>query len=167
MQNSFQGDSKVVEMMIDLGVSTSFQPKKIQLTKNNQKPSSLFFDLNDQPDLAPALFCSCAGNSRKASFSGIGHLKYKESNREEALQTELSKCGIDFERKDDALILKGIFQRTTVPFQTYKDHRMAMAFAPLALINGELVVDNPDVVKKSYPEYWNDLKRLGFEIKAV
>lgn len=168
MQNSFQGDSKIAEMMTELGVETSFQPKKILLTKNNQqKTSPLHFNLNDQPDLAPALFCACAGNSRKAIFSGIGHLKYKESNREEALQTELSKCGITFTKKNDGLILEGSFRGTTIPFQTYKDHRMAMAFAPLAFVNGELIIDDPHVVKKSYPEYWNDLEKLGFQILEI
>ncbi|MBA3647730.1 MAG: 3-phosphoshikimate 1-carboxyvinyltransferase [Chitinophagales bacterium] len=164
LQNSFQGDAAIAALTENFGVKTTYGDARIHLTKT--KPNNVFdFDLNDQPDLAPALFVTCAGLSQKASFTGLEHLQYKESDREDALRKELEKCGITMARNDQEIHISGNFVPCEYAFSTYLDHRMAMAFTPLAMVSEKIKIENPDVVKKSYPGFWEDIKKLGFEIE--
>ena len=113
------------------------------------------------------MFATVAGCSEKISFSGLEHLAYKESNREEALAAELAKCGITIANRDGIISVSGNFSANHPQFSTYKDHRMAMAFAPLAMLCDEILIEDPMVVNKSYPAYWNDLRSIGFEIDEL
>ncbi len=163
LQHSFQGDAKIASLMEAFGVATQYQRQEIKLTR--KAPSgSLWFPLKEQPDLAPALFVTAGGLSQPARFTGLEHLQYKESDREAALRAELLKCGIKIGREGETITVDGQFQPSNAAFATYLDHRMAMAFAPLAMLSGSVDIENPAVVKKSYPKFWDDLKSLGFTI---
>jgi 3-phosphoshikimate 1-carboxyvinyltransferase len=99
-------------------------------------------------------------------FSGLRTLRIKETDRISALQTELAKMGFELQATDDSLSWDGTQTTQQSPFSiaTYHDHRMAMAFAPCALRLGEITIDDPDVVSKSYPTYWSDLEKIGFQL---
>ncbi len=161
--DSFQGDAILSSFYRDFGVTTEAKKNKIHLKKIS--PYGLLdFDLKNFPDLAPAMFTTCGGLSLTGTFSGLSHLQFKESNREEVLRSELAKCGINVNKLDGRLMISGKFIPGKYRFLTYNDHRIAMALAPLAMLSEEVVIENPSVVNKSYPNYWNDLARLGFEI---
>jgi 3-phosphoshikimate 1-carboxyvinyltransferase len=164
LQNSFQGDSAIASLMEKFGVQTIFGSEKITLTKTSLQ-HDLNFNLNDQPDLAPALFATCGGLSMSARFEGIEHLQYKESHREKALQQELGKCGVIVERSGNGIHIHGTFRKDHYLFSTYLDHRMALALAPLAICCEQVFIEDPMVVKKSYPAFWDDLGILGFDIR--
>ncbi|MEP7129334.1 MAG: 3-phosphoshikimate 1-carboxyvinyltransferase [Chitinophagales bacterium] len=166
LENSFQGDAKIAAFMENFGIKTSYAGQQINLTKT-AGAGNFNFHLKDQPDLAPAMFVICGGLSQPSAFTGLEHLQYKESDREDALRNELKKCGISIRKSGDAITIDGKFTAGDVMFNTYEDHRMAMSFAPLAMLGGNVLIDNPMVVKKSYPKYWDDLKSLGFEIAQV
>ncbi|MFI5134312.1 MAG: 3-phosphoshikimate 1-carboxyvinyltransferase [Chitinophagales bacterium] len=168
LQDSFQGDAILVSLMKSFGVATEFHHESLTLSKKQINSSSEnHFDLSNYPDLAPALFAVAAGMSAPISFSGLEHLAYKESHREHALQTELGKCGIEVVNKNGAITVSGKFSATSPQFKTYNDHRLAMAFAPLALVCNEVLIEDPMVVNKSYPKYWDDLRSIGFEIEGM
>ncbi len=164
---SLQGDSKITELMANFGVSSQFKNGGIALFKEDRKPIRKIFDLKDCPDLAQTIIVCCAALGHDASFTGLETLKIKETNRVEALQNELSKLGVKLIEKN--LVYKLDCSEHKLPakisIETYEDHRMAMAFAPLALVIDEVEIQDPDVVQKSYPDFWNDLKKAGFEIK--
>jgi 3-phosphoshikimate 1-carboxyvinyltransferase len=164
LEHSFQGDADIAGIMQSFGVETSYGEKKIFLRKSAPDFPAHPLDLSGTPDLAPALFATAAGLSKRISFTGLEHLAYKESHREEALQAELKKCGINVTNQNGVITVDGIFSSRQPEFATYKDHRMAMALAPLAIIGGEVQIDDPMVVNKSYPQYWDDLKKLGFSV---
>jgi 3-phosphoshikimate 1-carboxyvinyltransferase len=164
LQNSFQGDAAIAGIMENFGVATDYADELIHLSKVNQR-GRFNFHLNDQPDLAPALFATCGGLSQAAAFTGLGHLQYKESHREEALRNELSKCGIAVGKDGDTITISGKFIPGEYPFKTYLDHRMAMAFAPLAMLCDSVIIEDPLVVKKSYPVFWEDIAQLGYVVE--
>ena len=119
--------------------------------------------------MAQTIACTCAGLGIEAILSGLETLVIKETNRLEALKVELQKFSIELEIIDNHTIhLKG-GQKIAKPLlniETYNDHRMAMAFAPLSLLTDSIEINNPEVVSKSYPYYWDDLKSIGFTIEA-
>ncbi|MBP9882309.1 MAG: hypothetical protein KBF32_02825 [Chitinophagales bacterium] len=166
LQHSFQGDAKIASFMESFGVATSYSGQEIKLSKITPS-AALRFHLKDQPDLAPAMFVTSGGLSVPARFTGLEHLQYKESDREAALRSELLKCGITIGREGEAITIDGQFRPVSTSFSTYLDHRMAMAFAPLAILCGSVNIENPAVVKKSYPKYWDDIKSLGFAISEI
>ena len=131
-------------------------------------------------DLAPAFFVLCPALGVEAKFSGLKNLSIKESNRAEALKTELEKYGAKIIRVNEdehhvrphPLSLLSMRQTGTPlgegkPFETYNDHRLAMAFAILAIPFGKIEIKNPAVASKSYPGFWNDLRSAGFEINFI
>ena len=164
-QNSLQGDSALVEIYKKLGVETHFDGNKMTLVKQpNFKPKPLNLDLNNTPDIAQTIVVTCLGLGIGCHLTGLHTLKIKETDRLEALKTELSKLGVSISITDESLTLEpttNIISNQTIA--TYNDHRMAMAFAPLAL-KTNINIENAEVVSKSYPDFWNDLKDLGFEI---
>jgi len=170
LRNSFQGDSVIAQFMKSFGVETEFIPdgsgETIHLKKTHSHPPS-HLHLQQFPDLAPALFVTAAGLSQKISFSGLEHLAYKESNREEAMRNELAKCGISITNANGNISVEGNFSAKHPRFSTYGDHRMAMAFAPLAILCDKVEIEDPMVVNKSYPKFWDDLKAIGFEIEII
>ena len=160
---SRQGDSKVAELMEHFGVFTEFGPEGVTLTK---KPITDFqeiaIDFTDFPDLAQTLAVVSAATGKPLVLSGLHTLRIKETDRIAALQAELAKFQVSMKSTDDIHFrVKGDFTPTQSFIDTYEDHRMAMAFAPLALKQDQLWIKDPDVVRKSYPEFWKHLNLVG------
>ncbi|MGC1242522.1 MAG: 3-phosphoshikimate 1-carboxyvinyltransferase [Chryseosolibacter sp.] len=157
--NSLQGDSAIMKMMESLGVKCTMEGSLMKLTKvNNAKTFS--WDFTHCPDLAQTVAVVCAAKGIEGKFTGLESLRIKETDRIAALQTELGKIGADLKEHNAQWTL---IPSNALPeeafFNTYKDHRMAMAFAPLAtLMNVE--IENPDVVRKSYPQFWKDVEAV-------
>jgi len=174
-KNSIQGDSRLTEIYRYLGVDTNYFDKGILLKKRNKFFKNIKIDFQDIPDLAPAVIVSCAGLGIKGKFTGLRNLKIKESDRIFAIKTELKKIGFQLNEtiKNHEWVLKpdsgkkNIInkQLNDIVFETYDDHRIAMAFAPLSILYNSVTISNPDVVEKSYPDFWNHLKKAGFIIK--
>jgi len=163
-QNSLQGDSGVATIFKQLGVATSYNQAShtITLTKNKQElPELLKLDLSNMPDLAQTIACCCFGLKVPCELTGLHTLKIKETDRLVALKTELEKLGATIGITNDSLQLEArnnFNQNQSIA--TYQDHRMAMAFAPLAWV-GSLQIQEPEVVSKSYPAFWEDMAGLG------
>ena len=168
-KNSFQGDSIIAEIGEKLGVKTIFNSHEVIIRKKGSTLQSIDLDLTENPDLAQTIAVLCAAKGIALSMSGIENLRIKETDRIQALKNELSKMGakIDIEGQGKMKIITNYELRiTNYEFQTYNDHRMAMAFAPLGLL-GNITIDEPNVVEKSYPNFWNDLRKAGFVIKYL
>lgn len=167
-QKSLQGDSVLADIYISFGVETTFGENKITLRKTDKKVlAENDFDLANAPDIAQTIAVTCFGLGVGCHLIGLHTLKIKETDRLEALHTELSKLGADISVTDKTLTI--IPSKTIIPevaIDTYNDHRMAMAFAPLAM-KTTMFVNDAEVVSKSYPDFWNDLKQLDFSIKEL
>jgi 3-phosphoshikimate 1-carboxyvinyltransferase len=164
-ENSLQGDSKLVSIYKKLGVETHFGENKITLTKQQHfQLADVNFELNNTPDIAQTIVVTCLGLGIGCHLTGLHTLKIKETDRLEALRIELTKLGATITVTNDSLTLIASHSiNQNVKVVTYNDHRMAMAFAPLAL-KVPIIIENAEVVSKSYPDFWKDLKSLGFEI---
>lgn len=178
-QNSLQGDSVLVEIYKSFGVETNFNPNQsITITKTRNplpKLRDVTFNakLNNSPDIAQTIAVTCFGLGLSCNLTGLHTLKIKETDRLEALKNELSKFGATISVTNDSLKLlaHNLFEGQYSPplegypqggVATYQDHRMAMAFAPLAL-KTPIIIKNAEVVSKSYPAFWEDLKSFGFQ----
>lgn len=171
-RESLQGDAVTADLFSFFGITTTFIEDGIHLMKNNYRPTSLAFDFSDSPDVAQTATVVAASLRIDVQFNGLETLRGKETDRITALKKELEKLGITVESDEESLRIDfrenkdqsvNLTQRPT--FATYDDHRMAMAFTPLALIYPEVKIQEPHVVKKSYPDFWNDLKTIGFTIR--
>ena len=164
-ENSLQGDSALAEIYTKLGVETKFQGNQVTLEKQaNFIAENLNLDLNKTPDIAQTIVVSCFGLGIGCHLTGLHTLKIKETDRLEALQVEMTKLGANISVTNDSLTLVASATiNKDVKIATYNDHRMAMAFAPLAL-KVPVIIENAEVVSKSYPDFWNDLRDMGFEI---
>lgn len=166
---SLQGDNEITDIMESFGVLSEFTREGLKLTKTTiQKPRD-HFDFKSCPDLAQTVIAFCAAMGREATFSGLETLKIKETDRISALQNEIAKFGVRlFEEKPEVYRLdcSKKFEPTELTFKTYDDHRMAMAFAPLALVFNSVKIEEPEVVEKSYPEFWQHLSEQGFIINS-
>ena len=168
LKNSIQGDSITFKVFEKLGVSTTETPEGLVILKEKTAVDFLTFDLINAIDLAPALCVACAALNVNATISGLQNLKIKESNRLLAIVTELNKFGYAVSNYDDEIIIKQVNEidyKQSITINTYNDHRMAMAFAPLALLFNQLKIDDSTVVSKSYPHYFNDLELVGITVK--
>ncbi len=170
LDGSRQGDSAVRYLYSMLGVKTSFAGDNVMLTRHRRTLPRLDYDFINQPDLAQTLIVTCSILGIPFHFTGLGSLRIKETDRIEAMKAEMRKFGYVITDKDDTeLSWNG--ERCEPDSQpvidTYEDHRMAMAFAPAAIKLGEIRINNPEVVSKSYPNYWNDLRTAGFTITEV
>lgn len=167
-KNSFQGDSILVEIYKNLGVETVYEVNTILLRKiSNCQLSIINYHLNNSPDIAQTIAVTAFALGIGCHLTGLYTLKIKETDRLEALKNELSKLGASISVTNDSLTLETaskIIEKITV--KTYQDHRMAMAFAPLAL-KTSIIIEDAEVVSKSYPTFWNDLKSVGFQISKV
>ena len=167
-ETSLQGDSALVEIYKQMGVDSRFENNSLTLTKDiNFKPETLNLELNNTPDIAQTIVVTCLGLGIGCHLTGLHTLKIKETDRLEALRIELTKLGANISVTNDSLTL--IASNTINPnikIATYNDHRMAMAFAPLAL-KVPIIIENAEVVSKSYPDFWEDLKSLGFNIAEL
>lgn len=160
--NSLQGDSEVVEIYKNyFGVQTQFVGNQILLSKiPNFNFNEVILDLNRTPDLAQTIAVTCTGLKLKCKLSGLETLKIKETDRLLALQNELAKIGAKVEITNDSLEIQDFFEVSKRPLiKTYNDHRMAMSFAPLVVFQ-DLEIENPKVVEKSYPNFWEDFEKL-------
>lgn len=163
---SIQGDSRIVEIYKQFGVETNFHNNKIHLKKNNiDLPDSISINLRDNPDLAQTIIVTCLGLGVDCKLEGLQTLKVKETDRLLALKREIEKFEVDtIAVSDQSITLKNNSKlKSGVSINTYDDHRMAMSFAPLSMIN-PIVINNPEVVSKSYLNFWNDLESIGFNI---
>lgn len=162
-KDSLQGDAVLQEIYTHLGVQTTFEGSKINLKKiNNNVPDSLDLDLANAPDIAQTIVVTCLGLQVKCNLTGLHTLKIKETDRLEALKNEIYKFGTLIEITDDSLHLSDSKPLNSgAVLETYNDHRMAMAFAPLAL-RTSFSIKEAEVVSKSFPDFWNNLAELGF-----
>ena len=162
--SSLQGDSAIVKIMDHLGIQTSMEGDLVKLAKV-ESSKTLEWDFTHCPDLAQTVAVVCAAKGIEGYFTGLESLRIKETDRIAALQTELGKIGAKLLEENNTWILipaKGLPEKAS--FNSYKDHRMAMAFAPLAT-RMDLDIENPRVVRKSYPKFWDDMHLLGFAIR--
>ncbi len=160
---SVQGDSLVQNIFEELGVKTIVENNGIRLQNSGKTTSHFTYDFSDVPDLVPAVLTTCAALGIPATITGVDHLKHKESDRMQAFSTELQKIGAQITEDNGTYHLR--FKRSKpntkdLIFDTYDDHRMAMSFAPLVLKFSRVIIDNLEVVEKSYPAFWDDLEQL-------
>ena len=169
-EKSLQGDSQIKQIMKTFGIATTKTNTGISLSKA-KAPSGDWgvLDLKTCPDLAQTIIVIAAVLGKNMSFTGLETLKIKETNRVLALQTELSKIGVKL--SEDNLIYtldtEYLHFPPKITINTYEDHRMAMAFAPLALLINEVEIEEMQVVEKSYPYFWEDLKKAGFLVTST
>ena len=165
-KQSLQGDSVLAKIYESFGVVTHYDSQNIRLVKTEEtKTSNLKFHLSDAPDIAQTIAVTAFGLGVECYMTGLHTLKIKETDRLVALKTELEKLGAEVLITEDTLLIKASNKiKEGISIATYKDHRMAMAFAPLGLKTG-LTIKNADVVSKSYPRFWEDLKAIGFNLK--
>lgn len=169
-RKSYQGDSRGAEVFARLGIATEFTDRGVKLTRSGNLPDRLDEDFIDIPDLAQTFIVTCALLNVPFRFTGLQSLKIKETDRIAALKAELKKLGyILREENDSVLIWNGErCEPEALPIiDTYEDHRMAMAFAPAIIHFPEMQIADPEVVSKSYPNYWNDLRKAGFGISEI
>ena len=165
-KDSLQGDSKLVDIYKIFGIETKFEEDHIILTKNKiDLPKSINLNLKDSPDLAQTIIVTCLGLGVDCTLDGLHTLKIKETDRLIALKNEIEKFNVDkVEITEDSITLENNSNlKHEVVIDTYNDHRMAMSFAPLSLLV-PIKINNPEVVTKSYVNFWNDLESLGFNI---
>ena len=167
-ENSLQGDSALVNIYKAMGVQSSFNGNQLTLTKQpNFNYQDVTFDLNNTPDIAQSIVVTCLGLVIVCHLTGLHTLKIKETDRLEALRIELTKLGANISVTNDSLTLVATKEiNSNITISTYNDHRMAMAFAPLAF-RVPIYIENAEVVSKSYPDFWEDLKRIGFAIEEI
>lgn len=166
---SLQGDSKITEIMANFGITSQFKDGGVYIKKEPKKLERKIFDFKECPDLAQTVIVVCAALGHDASFTGLETLKIKETDRVNALQAELSKIGVKLIEKNQTYKLDCSERNLNkaVSINTYDDHRMAMAFAPLALVLNEMEIEDHLVVEKSYPHFWKDLESVGYDIEIV
>lgn len=165
--HSPQGDSRGAELFARLGVQTEFTPQGVKLRKEGQPAGRLDEDLVDIPDLAQTFVVTCCLMGVPFRFTGLQSLKIKETDRICALITELRKLGYAVHAEQDSILWWDGERCPADPqpaIDTYEDHRMAMAFAPACLVRPDIRINEPQVVSKSYPRYWDDLRAAGFGI---
>ena len=173
LDGSRQGDSAVRYIFSLLGIKTAFADREADrltdttLTRHPCMLNRMDYDFTNQPDLAQTLIATCPVLGIPFHFTGLGSLRIKETDRIEAMKTEMEKLGYIL-HADSGTELSWEGDRCEPAAQpvidTYEDHRMAMSFAPLAIRLGRIGINHPEVVSKSYPHYWNDLRKAGFHI---
>ena len=166
-RNSYQGDSRGAEVFSRLGITTEFTTKGVKLKKTGKAPERLEEDFIDIPDLTQTFVVTCALMNIPFRFTGLQSLKIKETDRIAALKNELKKLGYVIKEENDSVLMwngERCEPEETPVIATYEDHRMAMAFAPAIISHPTMQIADPQVVTKSYPGYWKDLKQAGFQI---
>lgn len=167
-KNSMQGDSKVAQLFTDLGVESEFTETGVKLIKTNRVAKKMFHNFINEPDLAQTFVVTCCMMNVPFMFTGLQSLKIKETDRIEALKNEMRKLGYLITDSNNS-ILEWNGERCEPEeypvIKTYEDHRMAMAFAPAAIKLGSINIAEPKVVSKSYPQFWEDLKSVGFAVE--
>ncbi len=166
---SFQGDAAIATYMEPLGVTTEFVENGVWIRKQQTPapyPTDWEIDFTDTPDLAQTMAVAAAALNVPLRLSGLQSLRIKETDRILALQQELAKFGVSFQEVEPGIFaLSGAFHPAHESVKTYEDHRMAMAFAPLALRQEGLRIEDPEVVEKSYPAFWEHLQLVRGKIE--
>ena len=164
-ENSLQGDAILSEIYNSLGVSSKFNNSVLTIEKvSDDLPKSLDLDLSNTPDIAQTIAVSCLGLQINCNLTGLHTLKIKETDRLLALKNEIKKLGTNIEISNNSLEInspKPLLKN--VEIKTYNDHRMAMSFAPL-MLRTDIYINNANVVSKSYPNFWNDLEKIGLNL---
>ena len=162
-ENSLQADSVLPNIYKELGVETTFLNNKVILRKTALKAKEVKYDFTNCPDIAQTIAITCLGHKIKADFSGLRTLKVKETDRIVALKNEIEKFGLTCITTESTLSFdaKTANFNNEISIATYNDHRMAMCFAPLCLKSTSIIIENEEVVNKSYPEFWKDLSKTG------
>lgn len=165
-ENSLQGDIAIVDIMKYFGVTSSFTAEGVKLTKTGTFIEKELFDFKECPDLAQTVVALAAAIGRNISITGVETLKIKETDRIAALRNEIAKFGAELIQDAEIYHVRTehVQAPETLSFDTYEDHRMAMAFAPLALVFKNITINEPLVVEKSYPLFWEHLQAQGFHI---
>ena len=167
-KNSLQGDAAGAKLFAQLGVGTAFTDRGVMLKYNGNVTKKLIYNFVNEPDLAQTFVVTCVLLNIPFRFTGLQSLKIKETDRIEALKTELRKLGYLLTDSNDSILEwngEHCEPEADPIIATYEDHRMAMAFAPAALVLPKgLKVADPEVVTKSYPAYWEDLRKAGFAL---
>jgi 3-phosphoshikimate 1-carboxyvinyltransferase len=169
-KTSFQGDAVVAKIMDKFGVQTSYIENGIRLTKNENVARNLEYDFKQCPDLAQTFLFTCAAMGIPGQLTGLHNLRIKETDRIKAVRTELARIGVPMKEIGFSWNLGvnlNLQLLHDLDFDTYNDHRMAMAEVVLAIPYKTITINNPDVVRKSYPGFWDDLKQLGFGVEGV
>ena len=161
---SIQGDSVLIEIYRNFGVETKKIEGGIELSKSGKIVDEFEYDFKGCPDLVPPVMTTCAAFNIPSVYKNIDHLSFKESDRIEALKSELSKIGAFLEHSNNEWILTpgNISHENEIIFSTYNDHRIAMCLAPLILKFDNITIENANVVNKSYPDFWKDFLNLKF-----
>ncbi|GGE46399.1 3-phosphoshikimate 1-carboxyvinyltransferase [Pedobacter psychrotolerans] len=169
-EKSLQGDSQIQKIMKIFGIATSQTETGISISNLGLSlDTNQVMDLKTCPDLAQTIIVIAAALGKNMSFTGLETLKIKETDRVAALQNELAKIGVTLTENNLVYTLNTdeLHFPEKITIATYEDHRMAMAFAPLALLINEVEIEDMQVVEKSYPHFWEDLKKAGFEVKEI
>ncbi len=167
-EKSLQGDANVANLFSDLGVTTEYQDDGVVIRHAKRKTKKFFHDFVNEPDLAQTFAATCCFIGVPFLFSGIQSLKIKETDRVQALINELKKLGFVLKESDNGMLEwdgERCFPEKDPAINTYDDHRMAMSFTPGAVTFHSLIINDPHVVSKSYPHFWDDLKNAGFTIE--
>jgi 3-phosphoshikimate 1-carboxyvinyltransferase len=163
MQNSIQPDSVTAKLFTPFGIDTIFEKDAIVLKKHSKSISFFEYDFTDCPDIAQTLAVTCVGTGIKVKLTGLRTLKIKETDRIIALKNELEKFGAEIIITEDSLEITDINKTNlneTIAVKTYNDHRMAMSFASLQFIYPNLQIEDHQVVSKSFPHFWDELKKM-------
>jgi len=167
--DSIQGDQRLADIYYSLGVATSQAPNGLLIKNLKKRTASPFnIDLTDTPDLVPSLCASLAALGIESTLSGVRHLKYKESDRLKVMSGELKKLNYKLKISDELIMIRKADSNPPVSsplMESWEDHRIAMALAPLALIVNEILLNDGDCVSKSFPGFWSELNKLGFVVK--
>ncbi|MEE3037166.1 MAG: 3-phosphoshikimate 1-carboxyvinyltransferase [Bacteroidota bacterium] len=168
-ENSWQGDTKVLELYKRFGIKSDFENGYLLLSKENNNYPSNDFNVNllNFPDLAPAYCCTLAGTRKMATVGGLDNLKFKESHRLKALQMELKKINqnCQFNNTDFSLFSSKLAPPKEA-FSSHDDHRICMSLAPFALLF-DIQLEGVETVSKSFPNFWNEMKKIGFTINRI
>lgn len=161
---STQGDKEIVNIMYKMGIASHFESGKVKLLKREEREEELELNFRSCPDLAQTVMVAAAASGITLKMSGLESLKIKETDRIYAMQTELARIGALLIEKDDQWVLQPVKNLPEeVEIDTYEDHRMAMAFAPLCQ-RMDVIINDPLVVEKSYPGFWDEVRKIGIEI---
>ena len=155
----------LVELFRILGVQHRPSTNGLAFYNVAKEANTFYANLSSYPDLFPALACTCAGLGIRARFSGIEHLRGKESDRIAALGAELGKMGVLMNKVAGDYTLEGKVAGGTCRINPHGDHRLAMALALLCIVTGELIMEDTDCVNKSFPGYWKQLALAGFVVE--
>lgn len=169
-KNSYQGDANLVNLFSDLGVSTQFTDEGAIIRSEKNHSKKFFHNFIQEPDLAQTFAATCCFLKVPFVFSGIQSLRIKETNRVEAMITELKKLGYVLTDNSHEMFEwtgERCFADENPMIDTYEDHRMAMSLAPASIVLGSIIINEPSVVSKSYPDFWKDLEKAGFNVESL